>query len=70
MGSANMERLSFNLNYENNILLYDVDPTAAMRQRQRDYIGRSTPVTARMVASWSMPRRLWHNSVATLGPLL
>lgn len=70
IGSANMDRRSFNLNYENNILLYDVDLTAAMRQRQRDYIGRSTPVTARMVASWSMPRRLWHNSVATLGPLL
>lgn len=70
IGSANMDRRSFNLNYENNILLYDGDLTAAMRQRQQDYIDRSTPVTARMVASWSMPLRLWHNSVATLGPLL
>lgn len=70
IGSANMDRRSFNLNYENNILFYDVPLTAAMRLRQQDYIARSKPVTAPMVASWSMPRRLWYNSVATLGPLV
>jgi cardiolipin synthase len=70
IGSANMDRRSFNLNYENNILLCDGDVTAAMRQRQQHYIDHSTPVTAGMVASWSIGRRLWHNSIATLGPLL
>ena len=70
IGSANMDRRSFDLNYENNILFYDLDLTAAMRQRQLDYIASSTPVTSKMVASWSLPRRLWNNSIATLGPLL
>jgi cardiolipin synthase len=70
IGSANMDRRSFDLNYENNILFYDPDLTAAMRQHQLDYIARSTPVTIETVASWSLPRRLWNNSIATLGPLL
>jgi cardiolipin synthase A/B len=70
IGSANMDRRSFDLNFENNILLYDLDLTAAMRQRQLEYIAHSTPVTLDMVASWSLPRRLWNNSIATMGPLL
>jgi cardiolipin synthase len=35
IGSANMDRRSFNLNYENNILLRDEAVTARMRQRQQ-----------------------------------
>ena len=31
IGSANMDRRSFDLNYENNILIYDAAMTAAMR---------------------------------------
>ena len=34
IGSANMDRRSFELNYENNILLYDPALTAEMRRRQ------------------------------------
>ena len=34
IGSANMDRRSFDLNYENNILLYDPALTAEMRPRQ------------------------------------
>jgi len=41
IGSANMDRRSFDLNYENNILLFDPTLTAAMRERQQDYISRS-----------------------------
>ena len=37
IGSANMDRRSFELNYENNILLYDPALTAAMRGRQEVY---------------------------------
>ena len=32
--------------------------------------GMMRMVTTKMVASWSLPRRLWNNSIATLGPLL
>ena len=70
IGSANMDRRSFDLNYENNILFYDPDLTATMRRRQDSYIARSVPVTAEEVAAWSRPRQLWNNVVAMLGPVL
>ena len=67
IGSANMDRRSFDLNYENNILFYDPALTAAVRARQQDYIARSNPVTSEAVAAWPMSRRLWNNVIATLG---
>ena len=70
LGSANMDRRSFELNYENNILLYDSAVTAETRRRQDVYLAQSHPVTAEMVAQWPMTRRLWNNAVAMLGPVL
>jgi cardiolipin synthase len=70
IGSANMDRRSFELNYENNILLHDRALTASMLARQQAYIAHSTPVTAEAVAAWPVSRRLWNNLVATLGPVL
>ena len=70
IGSANMDRRSFELNYENNILFYDPTLTNAMRERQHDYIARSHRVTKEAVAAWPMSRRLWNNFIATLGPVL
>jgi len=70
IGSANMDRRSFELNYENNILFYDPALTAAMRRRQDSYIAHSRPVTAEMVAKWPVHRRLLNNTVAMLGPVL
>ena len=69
IGSANMDRRSLELNYENNILVYDPDLTEAMRTRQREYIERSRDVTVGQVARWSLPRKLLNNTVAILGPL-
>ncbi|MCP3905299.1 MAG: cardiolipin synthase [Planctomycetes bacterium] len=70
IGSANMDRRSFDLNYENNILLYDPAMTTDMRRLQDHYISKSNAVTPEMVAAWSVSRRLWNNTVAMLGPLL
>ncbi|MGO4396500.1 cardiolipin synthase [Variovorax sp. M-6] len=70
IGSANMDRRSFDLNYENNILFHDKALTATMRERQQQYIARSHPVTREMVAAWPLSRRLWNNLIATLGPVL
>jgi cardiolipin synthase len=70
IGSANMDRRSFDLNYENNILSCDSDLTAAMRARQQEFIARSRPVSKQEVADWPVSRRLWNNCIATLGPLL
>jgi cardiolipin synthase len=70
IGSANMDRRSFELNYENNILFYDQVLTAEMRQRQDSYIAKSRQVTSEMVERWSGRHRLWNNAIAMLGPVL
>jgi len=69
MGSANMDRRSFELNYENNILFYDPELTIDMRQRQQEYITHSHPVYQDDVAQWPMSRHLLNNTIAMLGPL-
>jgi cardiolipin synthase len=70
IGSANMDRRSVELNYENNILLCDARLTAAMRERQQMYLARSHVVTREGVAAWSLPHRLRNNTLAMLGPIL
>jgi cardiolipin synthase len=70
IGSANMDRRSFELNFENNILFYDTSLTAHMRQRQDSYIAKSKLITSEMVERWTWRRRLWNNTIAMLGPVL
>ncbi len=70
IGSANMDRRSFDLNYENNILLCDEAMTRAIGERQASYIASSRAVTREMVEGWSVARRLWNNTMAMLGPVL
>ena len=70
IGSANMDRRSFDLNYENNILFHDQDLTSEVRQRQQAYLADSRPVHLEDVENWPMTRRLWNNTVAMFGPLL
>ena len=70
IGSANMDRRSFDLNYENNILLCDESVTAALRQRQQEYLADCQQVTASQVAEWSWTQRLWNNTLAIVGPIL
>lgn len=70
IGSANIDRRSFELNFENNILLLDHDLTAAMRARQHDYIRSSVPVDTADVLKWTRRRHIWNNTVAMMGPVL
>jgi len=70
VGSANMDRRSFDLNYENNILLVDRRATSDLYQRQQTYLSSARPVTAEDLARLSMHHRLWMNTVAMLGPVL
>ena len=70
IGSANMDRRSFDLNYENNILLDDEKLATDLRQRQDEFIASSRPVLAEDVAKWPMHRRLFNNAVAMIGPVL
>jgi cardiolipin synthase len=70
IGSANMDRRSFELNYENNILFCDPTLTAEMRARQDAYIADSRHVTLADVGEWTWRSRLWNNALATLSPVL
>ena len=70
VGSANIDLRSFDLNYENNLLLQDPATTAAVMERQRHYIEQSDLVTQRQVALWPWWRHIWNNVMASLGPVL
>ena len=70
IGSANMDRRSFELNFENNVLIWDRDTTAQVRGRQQAWLAQSRIVSAEDVNAWTLPRRLWNNTAAMLGPLL
>jgi hypothetical protein len=70
IGSANLDRRSFELNFENNILLRDKAFAAELRTRQEVYRADSIPASAADVASFGIVRRLWQNLVATVSPLL
>ena len=70
IGSANMDRRSFDLNYENNILFCDKALTAEMQVRQAAYLASSNKVEITDVDAWNLGHRLWNNVVAMLSPLL
>lgn len=70
IGSANMDMRSFDLNYENNILLIDANITHAVFQRQQQYLTHSRLITREDVDNWSVTDRLLHNAVAMFGPVL
>ena len=70
IGSANMDRRSFELNYENNILFCDQALTGEVRTRQEAYLASSKEVKAEQVAAWSLGHRFWNNTVGMLSPLL
>ena len=70
LGSTNLDLRSFDLNFENNLLLQAAATTADVRARQHQYINQSVPVTLDEVLHWPWYRRIWHNMMATVGPLL
>jgi cardiolipin synthase len=70
IGSANMDRRSFELNYENNILFWNPALTVEVRKRQQDYIDDSRPVELAEVSAWPASRRLLNNVIATMSPLI
>ncbi|MCG6856894.1 MAG: cardiolipin synthase [Salaquimonas sp.] len=70
VGSANMDRRSFDLNYENNMLIWDQGVTAALRVRQNQFLADSRPVTRQEVEGWPWYRRLVNNTLAIVSPLL
>jgi len=70
IGSANLDRRSFELNFENNILFFDEAFARLIRARQDEYIAQADPVARETVDNWGIGARLWQNSLAMLSPVL
>lgn len=70
VGSANMDRRSLELNYENNVLIADRGTTDMLRQRQLTWRDASVRVDAQAVHARSFGTRLVQNTVAMMSPLL
>lgn len=70
LGSANMDRRSLDLNFENNLLLADKTVVAAVRQRQAKYLSVSRRIALAEVEAWPLHARLIQNAVAMMSPVL
>jgi cardiolipin synthase A/B len=70
IGSANLDRRSFELNFENNILFADAAFASAVRHRQDDYLADSDLFTREGLARFGVFQRLWQNLLATMSPVL
>lgn len=70
IGSSNLDRRSFDLNYENNLLIHSAEVVAELDARQAGYMDRARPITLDEVRGWSALRRIRNNAVALAGPLL
>ncbi len=70
VGSANLDRRSFELNFENNVLFADEAFAREVRERQEDYLRQSRRVTREDVAAMGLGERLWSNFMAMMSPLL
>jgi cardiolipin synthase len=70
VGSANMDRRSLELNFENNLLVIDPGVTATIRDRQLGYLSQSTIVKADTVENWPFRARLVNNAIGMASPLL
>ena len=70
IGSANLDRRSFELNFENNFLFADRSFASSVRARQDDFMANCDRVTRGDVESYGVALRLWQNLLATLSPIL
>ncbi len=70
IGTANLDHRSFDLNYENALLVKCPEIMAALDARQQSYVARADRLDRSTVANWSTLRRLRNNTVALASPLL
>lgn len=70
IGSANLDRRSFELNYEVNMAVFDEALVAEIDARQVTYLERAREITLDEVRNWSVLRRLRNNLLALASPLL
>lgn len=70
VGSANLDRRSFELNFENTILFADATLARTLAARQQAWLADCDAITPAMAARTPLARRLWRNLLAMMSPLL
>lgn len=70
IGSANLDRRSFELNFENNILFADSAFAETVRACQDSYLTDCDRITRNDVDRYGIGLQLWQNLLATLSPML
>lgn len=70
IGSANMDRRSLELNFENNLLVLDPRFTKTLRERQLGYLSQSAAIEAETVEARPFRARLIDDVVGMASPLL
>ena len=69
VGSANMDRRSLDLNFENNVLFDSADVAAEVGEHQRRWLAQSIEIGHAGIAGRSLPRRLVDNILTMAAPL-
>ena len=68
--TANLDRRSFELNFEVSTIVYDSNFASRMRLMQKGYIDESDRVSATAWSARGWPRQLMENGLGMLSPLL
>lgn len=70
VGSANLDRRSLQLNFENNLLIMDPLATSAITNRQEGYVRVSEQIALEVVEAWPFHMRLLQNAIGMMSPVL
>ncbi len=70
VSTANLDRRSFDLNFEVSMVVYDTDFASQLRFVQRSYIADSRAIQADVWSRRPWPKVLLNNAVALVAPLL
>ena len=68
--SCNLDRRSFNLNFEAGVLVYDSDFASSLRFLQQSYMDSSVPVSCDAWMNRRLRHRIAENAAGLLSPLL
>ena len=70
VSTANLDRRSFELNFEVSLVVFNDDFASQLRFLQTSYLADSLPLAASEWNARSLPRKLWHSAASLLSPLL